>query len=348
MSCPATALYPRTAPRGRCTRLLMIGLSLLTFPVAAYEVPVSIAASQVVQTVFDCRGLKSAPPATAPDQWFERSVWATHCYRYQARAVRVVDDDIITLSLVRDIEDGVESDRMYFLNGQTRSLVREGGAMRFQLGTHDELALPASPRALVEHLGGLYRLAFHGEDRIANRAAVAVEFIPRDSLRYGYRLWLDQATGIPLKRTLLDNRGTILETFELVELTPPQLYDGEVVLTGPSSSVRLGWRAGWLPPGFVVQPLMVQAPPEGSLQGHKLYSDGLATISLFVEPMAGEGTLRPGLHRLGAKYAAVRRIRHGDRTLQIVAVGELPPGALMRVVDMLELTAAERAGDPAS
>ncbi|SHL38586.1 MucB/RseB C-terminal domain-containing protein [Halomonas cupida] len=346
--------YPRTAPYPRTSlhlaRLVAIGLSLLTLPVVANDaVPAGIAASQAkVQTVFDCRSLKSAPPAIAPDQWFQRSVWATHCYSYQARAVRVVDDDIVTLSLVRDIEDGVESDRMYFLNGPTRSLVREGGSMRFQLGASGELASPASPSALVEHLSELYRLRFHGEGRIANRTAVVVEFAPQDGLRYGYRLWLDRVTGIPLKRALLDDRGAVLETFELVELTPPELYDGEVVLMEPTSSAAVGWSAGWLPPGFVVQPLMALASPEDSPRRHKFYSDGLATISLFVEPLEGEGTLRPGLHRLGANYAAVRRIERGDETLQAVAVGELPPGVLMRVVDMLEFASEDAEDDSAS
>ncbi|ALM52199.1 MucB/RseB C-terminal domain-containing protein [Halomonas huangheensis] len=333
-------------------RLMAIGLGFLALPAfgeGSASVPSGIAASHDrVQTVYDCRQLESAPPAIAPDQWFERSIWATHCYRYQARAVRVVDDDVVTLSLVRDINNGVESDRMFFLNGPSRSLRREGGSMRFQLSTDGELAAPASPDALLQHLSELYRLRFRGEERIANRAAVAVEFVPLDSLRYGYRLWLDRATGIPLKRALLDNQGGVLESFELVELTPPDLYDGEVELLEPPSSAALEWKAGWLPAGFISQPLMALASPEDNPRRHKLYSDGLATISLFVEPLVAEGALRPGLHRLGANHAAVRRIERGDETLQAVAVGELPPNVLMRVVEMLQFSDTDSATDSAS
>src|SRR5690606_29241829 len=97
---------------------------------------------------------------------------------------------------------------------------------------------------------------FDGQERIANRTALRLLMRPVDDMRYGYHIWLDQATGLVLKRVLLDEQGRPLETYQLVELTPPELYDGEVRLRQPDSSAEPNWKPGWLPPGFIAQPLI--------------------------------------------------------------------------------------------
>nr|WP_300314998.1 MucB/RseB C-terminal domain-containing protein [Halomonas sp.] len=289
-----------------------------------------------VQSVFDCRALKDAPSAHTPVQWFERSIWAAHCYVYEARAVRISGPNVVSLSLSRDIRDGVERDRLHILDGPNRSLVREGGTARFQLSESGDAAAPASPEALAAHLGKLYRFQFDGQERIANRTALRLLMRPADDMRYGYHLWLDQATGLVLKRVLLDEQGRPLETYQLVELTPPELYDGEVRLRQPDSSAEPDWKPSWLPPGFIAQPLISMAGAEGVSRQHRFYSDGLVTISLFVEPVPENGGLRPGVHQLGASYAAVKRLEEGDSEMQVVVVGELPPDILVRVADSLE------------
>ena len=141
----------------------------------------------------------------------------------------------------------------------------------------------------------------------------------------------------------------VVMMLQLVAMTPPQRYDGKVELHRPPSSARLDWRAGWLPRGFVAQPLMAMAADSDGPRRHKLYSDGLSTISLFVEPVAGSRVLRPGVHRLGASHAAVRRVQREGQLLQVVAVGELPPSVLVKVAETLELAErqAQGAGDGA-
>ncbi|MBY6232647.1 MucB/RseB C-terminal domain-containing protein [Halomonas sp. DP4Y7-1] len=339
---------PHASVTGRLTLLLAcLCLSPLTL---AQSAPVSSSPALAgapseaadVQSVYDCAALPALAPPSEPGEWFERSVWASHCYQYQARAVRIVDDEVVTLSVARDIRQGVERDRLHFLDGPNRSLLREGGAFRFELPS-PEGAAPASPEALVKHLSHFYRLRLDGEERIANRAAVRLELLPLDDMRYGYRMWLDRETAIPLKRALIDDNGRVLDTFQVVAMTPPQRYQGRVELKRPASSATLAWRAGWLPGGFVAQPLMAMADDTDEPRRHKLYSDGLSTISLFVEPVAGARALRPGVHRLGASHAAVRRIQQQGQLLQVVAVGELPPSVLIRVVETLEMGEASSA-----
>lgn len=324
---------------------LALSLACLSLPIQATADPgvgdvltnaESSADADSIQSVYDCSALTALSPPASPGDWFERSVWASHCYQYQARAVRIVDDEVVTLSVARDIQQGVERDRLHFLDGPSRSLLREGGAFRFELD-HGQGAAPASPQALVEHLSHFYRLRFDGEERIANRHAIRLELLPLDAMRYGYRIWLDRQTAIPLKRTLIDERGQVLDTFQVVAMTPPERYHGKVELRRPPSTARLDWRAGWLPGGFVAQPLMAMASDSEEPRRHKLYSDGLSTISLFVEPVAGSRVLRPGVHRLGASHAAVRRVQREGQLLQVVAVGELPPSVLVKVAETLEL-----------
>jgi len=54
--------------------------------------------------------------------------------------------------------------------------------------------------------------------RVASRAAQVLEIKPRDEFRYGYMLWLDQETAMPLKSQLIDDKGAIVEEILFTEI----------------------------------------------------------------------------------------------------------------------------------
>lgn len=187
-------------------------------------------------------------------------------------------------------------------------------------------------------------MSLGGESRIAGRPSIRLDIEPLDSLRYGHRLWLDRATGLPLKQVLLDVGGQIIETFQMAELGQPTLYADTLEFEALPEAPPQPWQLGWLPPGY--QPLALpQASSIGSLPlGHRLYSDGLASFSVFIEPLkAREGALFPGLHRLGVSHAAVRHLRVAEQIYQVVVMGEIPPAVLRRVAAQIEYRPADSA-----
>ncbi len=285
---------------------------------------------------YDCQRLDNQPIPEAAIDWFERSLWANHCYIFQARAVRISSDGVRTLALSHDVQDGVEREVARFLDGPPVVFERRGRIGR--AGWSGEGGqVTASPTAIVEHIEKHYRLSLGGEERIAGRRTVRLDIEPLDEMRYGHRMWLDKRSALPLKQVLLNADNRVLETFQLTELDPPSLHQGRVNLDEMRSPPTTPWRPGWLPDGFTVQPVKTTSHIHDVNVGHRLFSDGLSSISLFVEPIDGQHPLlAQGMHRLGISFAAVRHVELAGKPLQVVVMGETPPQVLQRVAEAVE------------
>jgi sigma-E factor negative regulatory protein RseB len=314
-------------------RSLLVACLLLGLGVFA-----SVASAEEAGTTderFDCRELTSRAAPESPSDWFERSLWAGHCYVFEAQAVRIGLDGVRTLSIAHEIHDGVEVEQVEFLDGAPLAFERRAGIGRLSWA-EEGAEVPTSPAGIVDHLDDHYRLRLAGHERIADRRTVRLDIDPLDSLRFGHRLWLDVETGLPLKQVLMDDEGRAIETFQFSEITPPRLHQGHLVLDRRRPPPGDGWSPGWLPDGFVAQPVQTRGTMRHDAVTHRLYSDGLSSLSLFVEPTDDDDLLVPGMHRLGISHAAVRHRDVGGRRHQVVAMGELPPRVLLRVADSLE------------
>ena len=295
---------------------------------------------------FECSRLADKPTPSAATEWLRRSMLAGHCYIFQARAVRISREGVRTLALSHDIRNGVVREVASYLDGPHVVYERHGKIAGSSVG---EERSPITPSLDVGRVEQYYRLTLGGEERIAGRQSIRLDVEPLDSLRYGHRLWLDVQTGLPLKQVLLDVDGRILETFQMTELVDPTLYDESVSFETLDSRPEGPWQPGWLPPGYRLFPLPGASDSPTSALSHRLYSDGLSSFSLFIEPLSGNSpALRPGLHRLGISYAAVRHLPLEGRLVQIVVMGELPPQVLVRVAAELQFQSDAPDNDSAS
>jgi sigma-E factor negative regulatory protein RseB len=142
-------------------------------------------------------------------------------------------------------------------------------------------------------------------DRVAARRtysapARVIAVNPKDQFRFGYRLWLDEKSAMPLKTQLCDARGQVIEQILFARLDMPDTHSGQRVGAGGShrghalgapgrsttgaSPDLPGYRASELPPGFHLTVAGAQTlGGAGVPAAHLVYSDGLATVSVFVE-----------------------------------------------------------------
>jgi sigma-E factor negative regulatory protein RseB len=126
-----------------------------------------------------------------------------------------------------------------------------------------------------------------------------ISVTPKDQFRFGYRLWLDEKTAMPLKTQLCDARGNVLEQIVFARLDMPDtIPDAELAPAVHTEGMRwvhlnprelasvdlAAFRASALPPGFRLTVSGAQMLGGASLPAtHLVYSDGLATVSVFVE-----------------------------------------------------------------
>jgi len=65
----------------------------------------------------------------------------------------------------------------------------------------------------------MYRLSEEAPTRVSGRASHVVAVEPLDDLRYGYRVWIDDASAMPLKTQLRASDGRIVEQLVFTELS---------------------------------------------------------------------------------------------------------------------------------
>ena len=202
-------------------------------------------------------------------------------------------------------------------------------------------------------LAQFYRVKVAGSDRIAGVDADVVNLWPADALRFGYRVWTEKKTGLVVKLQTLDGAGQVLEqsAFSELQLDAPvsmaqlshmmdntqgyQVVKPEMLKTTAAAE---GWVLKSAVPGFSAvncfKRLMGTSPESrynNTLQW--VFSDGLASVSLFIEAFDPSHHTQSGSASQGATFTLTRRL--GDRWL--TAVGEVPPQTLAIFAQGLEL-----------
>ena len=238
-----------------------------------------------------------------------------------------------------------ERERLLSLSGARGEVIRDGASVICQPGGLPTVLLP---NRLAAHLlplipdtrgagfAGLYSLSIGGTDRVAGYAAQIVDIVARDAYRYGYRLWLDANSRLPLRSAIVDGARHPLEQFMFVTLDigakPRQsdLAPGDVATSAAAPpEAPLGgptqWRVADLPPGFHF--LHSQRPAAEPTQAeHQIYTDGVANISIYVESRGGPSAPDRSLSR-----GALAIYSHDVGTWRITALGDVPRTTVERM-----------------
>jgi sigma-E factor negative regulatory protein RseB len=281
---------------------------------------------------------QSVPDLARAAELLERMSGALRSLNYQGTLVYLADNRPETLHLVHRIEGDRVQERLVSLSGPVRALTRahEGVTCVMPDGHQVQVARPVQghlaqprpidPRALTDR----YSVTLAGSERVAGRDTDLVQIRPLDDLRYGYRFYLDRATGLPLRSDLIDRDGEAVEQllFTTIDLDPHPA--GPVPL---SSGDQPGagkppprWRFEAGPAGFELVLYDLMEDPRGTRVEHFVFSDQLSSYSIYVEGDNADGL--DGVTRIGAVHAA-GRVVDGHR---VTAVGEVPAATVAAAV----------------
>ncbi|MCZ6617323.1 MAG: MucB/RseB C-terminal domain-containing protein [Gammaproteobacteria bacterium] len=269
-------------------------------------------------------------------------------------------EDLASLRIVHMVVDGEQRERLVHLNGAPREIIRTGETVACILLPGDELldlaqSIPSGPfaRAFVrryDQISQYYGLAFYGEDRVADRQAVRLAVSPRDDHRYGYRLWLDKRTRLLLRSELIDLQGGRLEIFQFAQILVGDQVDMRALeptsrvgtvqdhlelaskRSQPVPASDMPWSLDWLPEGFTMAASDIRRTQSALKSIHTLmYSDGLATFSVFIEDMPAVGAASM-VSRNGATVAVTHLVAGPNQAHHLVTlVGELPTATAQKI-----------------
>jgi sigma-E factor negative regulatory protein RseB len=292
--------------------------------------------------------------------WLRRMQSAAQKLNYSGTFIYQQGSEMRTSRITHYVDEHGELEKLELLDGKPKEYFRNNEEIVCYLPetktrlverrvTQDVFPaiLGAGADKLVEH----YKVRAGDPARIAGFEAQAIVLDPKDELRYGYRLWADKASGLLLRAQTIDDAGAVVEQISFTQLAigavdRKQLKPGfadardwrvEKAVMSPAD--LSSWSVTRMPPGFrkirevrrVVSDMSAaNGVPAQREISQIVYSDGLAAISIFIEPgtqSRTEGWLKQGAMTIIGK-------RYGNFWLTIV--GEVPSNAIRQVADSIE------------
>lgn len=301
------------------------------------------------------------PAATAQaqwtvSQWLERLHAASRQRAYMGTFV-VSSGSEMSASKIWHVCDGVQQmERIETLTGTPRTTLRRNDEVRTFVPDQrivlkerrETLRLfPDLLHAPDQRIERFYSARLVGSERVAGFDATVVDFVPNDALRHAYRIWSEKQTGLMLKMQTRTGNGRVLEqvAFTELQLDAPVRMDVlarqmdntagytivEPVLhrTAPET---LGWRMKAAVPGFQSMSTYSRTDRSGKLSHQWIFSDGLASVSLFLETFDPARHTNEKIAADGAMHSVSRKI--GD--FWVTALGEVPPETLSLFIQSLD------------
>lgn len=206
--------------------------------------------------------------------------------------------------------------------------------------------------------GDCYDAFLLREERLAGYEAQVIALRPRDGYRWGQRWWVERETGLLLRSDLLGARSEVLESAGFSELQIGTKLHPKAILQemhnlqgyrvqqtqfSRTALEHEGWSLKRSVPGYRLHACVRRTPPRSHgmpdtvtagtpnmLQA--IYTDGLAHVSLFIEPHDSHRPEPEAPPAFGATRMYIRR----EGEWSITAVGEVPALALQAFAQGLE------------
>ena len=294
-----------------------------------------------------------------PQVWLDRMSTAMSQMSYQGTFIYISGGRMETMRITHVADENGARERLASVSGPEREVVRDATGVRWMSGEDESVVSdPATnwPMFLDQSFRGLsaksdvYRLKLLDRKRIAEFTGQQLDIVATDDFRYGYSVWLEAESGLLLQWQLNDKHGNSLAKLVFTELKigtevnqselrashkkTDKAKTGLLVDTAVSASIPRHWSPGWLPPGFHM--MASRAPQTGEKNGfqHQVYSDGIASISLYLEPDDGAADSGLGLRQLGTSHIFGRK----GNGVMVTVVGDVPAITVEKIAQSVDFS----------
>jgi len=252
---------------------------------------------------------------------------------------------------------GGEFEKLETLDGPAREVIRTNDQVTCYLPDTKTVLIEKRsarrfPALLPEQLSGVadnYVVSVGGMDRVAGYDCRVVLLEPKDKLRYGHQFCAEAGSGLPLRARTLSEKNQLLEAFAFTELRIGGSFSRDQVKSRYAARSKewkvdhsalaitdvpadTGWTLTRQPTGFKkLTELKRSIAGRAGMVSHIVYSDGLAAVSVFIEPLPKARPARSLSHQ-GAVNIYIRPI--ADH--MVTVLGEAPAATVMQIANSLE------------
>jgi len=264
---------------------------------------------------------------------------------YRGTFILRKSDDLSTLRVTHGSDQSGIRESLEALNGEPKKIVRHDNTIVSIFPKRELLTIRHNTKRQPLHwqlpenthqLENSYAIKRLADDRIADHPTFVLDLLPDDKFRYGYRYWVDKNTGMLLRCDLLNEDSIVVEqmmftSLEYLEQAPQPAFDlkqfkhyQQQILDMASDDVARSatqqWAVNNLPKGFMLTQSTMRYSPRVRARNtsgeqkqapdllHLVYSDGLASVSVFIEKNQELDKHRSGASSMGVVNAFGRSV----------------------------------------
>ncbi|BCB26983.1 siderophore-interacting protein [Sulfurimicrobium lacus] len=288
--------------------------------------------------------------------WLQKMASAAHLINYSGTFVYRHDGYMETSRILHVSDASGEHEKLEVLDGPPREIVRNNDEVICYMPESKAVVVEkrkshkSFPALLPVQLAGIaenYTIKLGSVERVAGYDCQNVMLEPRDVYRYGHRLCADSASGLLLKASTLNEKNEVVDQFFFTQasiggtIDPEQLKSKyaakpQVSIQNTQTEVDPGWLIKSPPAGFKkIMALKRSFPGKKFPTNHLVFSDQLAAVSVFIEPLAG--ILKPvsGLSSQGAINVYTKAV--GE--YQVTVLGEVPAATVTQIGNSVSFVA---------
>lgn len=300
--------------------------------------------------------LAAAEADTTSDAWalLDKAAHAARDLSYKGIFVYQSGDNNRSIEITHMNAGQGEYSRVVMLDGAPREVLSQGSDIVIFNPRNEKVVIekrrgknlfPALLPVNLDLVKASYHAKVIGRERVADREGIVVHLVPKDNYRYSYKLLTDKEYGLLLKAATLNQQNEVIEQIAFNQLNllsiddmqwfqpkvdPKKSYVMEEVVPSTSATESHGWKLGHLPAGYKQIDHIRRVVPGKSVAVNQLiFSDGLSSVSLFIEPLTKGMRPKVGYTVVGPTnfYANV------NSGYQIVVVGEVPQATVSQIAN---------------
>jgi sigma-E factor negative regulatory protein RseB len=247
-----------------------------------------------------------------PFAWLQRAATSARAASYAGTFVHTNGDRTSTFRITHVASGGEEHERIEPLDGPPHEIVRRNDEMfchfpdarTVRLDRRTSRFFPSILRSSPEAIAASYDVKLGKTERILGFQCQWIRLAPKDNLRFEQRLCAETSTGLVIRSKTFDGERRVIEQYTFTDLKlGPQAarasdvrssfearlrqWRGDKTQLEEAQATETGWTVANAPPGFQkVTELRRSMPGRTQPVSQIVLSDGLASVSVFVEPNA--------------------------------------------------------------
>lgn len=286
------------------------------------------------------------------DPWLalQKTAFAARELNYQGVFVYQNGNQARSVQITHMNNAGRELTRNVVLDGQPREVFSEGSDIVIFNAKNNKVVIekrrgqnlfPAMLPTNLDVLKNSYTAKLGMVERIAGRDAQIIDLVPNDGYRYFIKVWSDVEFGLLVKMSLMDRQGQVLEQIGFTQLSMLNTHDlnwfqPKIDLTKQYvmeeettvNHVTTNWVVANLPPGYrKIDHIEHIVPGKSTVVNQVIFSDGISSVSMFIEPIKKGDRPKMGHKVLGSTNICANVVEG----YQVIVVGEVPAQTVQQI-----------------